>query len=203
MSPGFVKNDSVTACASLVVLSYPELKVVWETERMVQLTLPYIPGFLAFREMPHVLPLFEQLRSEQPDLWPQVVFVDGNGVLHTRGFGVACHLGVLLDLPTIGAAKTLFVVDGLDMKKVKEQAQATCKKGGDWIPLVGRSGTEWGAAFRSTDGSSNPIFVSLGHKVSLSSALALTQACCLHRVPEPIRQADLRSRQFLHRMGYS
>lgn len=169
---------------------------------MVKLELPYIPGFLAFREVPHLVPLFEQLRADQPRLWPQMVFVDGNGVLHPRGFGLASHLGVLIGIPTIGVGKTFFHVDGLDMREVKAQAAAACHKGGDWIPLIGQSGVEWGAAFRSTDGSSNPIYVSVGHRISLASAVLLTQASCLHRVPEPIRQADLRSREFLRKQGH-
>ncbi|ELR15421.1 endonuclease V protein [Acanthamoeba castellanii str. Neff] len=131
-----------------------------------------------------------------------VVFVDGNGVLHPRGFGLASHLGVLIGIPTIGVGKTFFHVDGLDMREVKAQAAAACHKGGDWIPLIGQSGVEWGAAFRSTDGSSNPIYVSVGHRISLASAVLLTQASCLHRVPEPIRQADLRSREFLRKQGH-
>jgi len=196
----FIKNDPVNACAALVVLSFPDLQVVWGVEKMVKLDLPYVPGFLAFREVPHLLPLFEQLRAEKPQLWPQLVFVDGNGVLHPRGFGLASHLGVLTDIPTIGVGKT-FIVDGLDMREVKSKAVAACKKGGDWIPLVGDSGAEWGAAFRSTNDSSNPIYVSVGHKTSLQSAVLLTQVCCIHRVPEPIRQADQRSRTFLRNLG--
>ncbi|XP_073876949.1 endonuclease V isoform X1 [Macaca fascicularis] len=80
----FVKGDSVRACASLVVLSYPELEVVYEESRMVSLTAPYVSGFLAFREVPFLLELVQQLREKEPGLMPQVLLVDGNGVLHHR-----------------------------------------------------------------------------------------------------------------------
>ncbi len=70
-------------------------------------------------------------------------------------------------------------------------------KGGDWMPLVGQSGSTWGAALRSTDTTTNPIFVSVGHRVSLATACALAARCCQFRVPEPVRQADQRSREFL------
>lgn len=83
------------AVASLVVLKYPSLEVVHETSQAVHITEPYISGFLAFREVPLLLPLLDELRSTQPELVPQVVMVDGNGVYHPAGFGLASHFGVL------------------------------------------------------------------------------------------------------------
>jgi len=191
----FISGDSVNACAMLVVLSYPELKVVYETSEMIKLTAPYIAGFLAFREVPHLVALVERLKNEKPEVMPQVIFVDGNGFLHPRGFGIACHLGVLCDIPTIGIGKNFLVVDQLTMKGVKHLATEKCVKGGDWVRLVGASGTIWGAAFRSTDDNTKPVFVSIGHRISLETAVELTKRCCLYRVPEPIRQADQRSRK--------
>lgn len=78
-----------------------------------------------------------------------------------------------------------------------EAAAELLHKGGDWFPLVGESGSTLGAALRSTDTTTNPIFVSVGHRVSLLTACALTSRCCNFRVPEPVRQADQRSREFL------
>lgn len=80
--------------------------MVYEDYQMVKLTQPYIPGFLAFREVPHLLVLLQKLRKNRPDLVPGVIFMDGNGVLHPRGCGVACHFGVVADIPTLGVAKT-------------------------------------------------------------------------------------------------
>lgn len=74
---------------------------------------PYIPGFLAFRETPAYTILFERLKKNRPDLWPHVLLVDGNGILHNRGFGCASHIGVLMDIPSIGVGKTVFAVDSL------------------------------------------------------------------------------------------
>ncbi|XP_069916288.1 endonuclease V isoform X7 [Oryctolagus cuniculus] len=172
----FVKGDSASACASLVVLSFPELQVVYEESRMVRLTAPYVSGFLAFREAPFLVDAVQRLREKQPDLMPQVLLVDGNGVLHHQGFGVACHLGVLTDLPCIGVAKKLLQVDGLEKDAAhKEQA------------------------LRSHDRSTKPVYVSVGHKVSLETAVRLTRHCCRFRVPEPVRQADIRSREHIRR----
>jgi len=193
----FVKENNEDACASLIVLDYPSLKVIYERFEMVKLTLPYIPGFLAFREVPFLKYLVDDLRDHHPELVPQVIFVDGNGILHPQGFGLASHLGVLTGIPTIGIAKTFFNVDGLTVKGVKKSVAERCQQGGDFVELVGASGFVWGAAVRSHDESTNAIFVSQGHLISLPTALSLVRGCSLYRVPEPVRQADLRSRAYL------
>ncbi|KJE98069.1 endonuclease V family protein, variant 2 [Capsaspora owczarzaki ATCC 30864] len=199
----FVKGDPKAACASLVVLSFPEMKVVYENFEMVELTLPYIPGFLAFREVNFLVALLDRLRAQQPELLPQLIFVDGNGVLHQRGFGLASHLGVLVDIPTIGIGKTIFHVDGIDMNHVKTMVVPKLSHSGATAKLVGISGREWGAALRSTEDSTNPVFISVGHRISLDHAIRITKTSCLHRIPEPVRQADLRSRQYLRDHPYS
>nr|KAF6286749.1 endonuclease V [Pipistrellus kuhlii] len=195
----FVKGDSVRACASLVVLSYPELEVLYEDSRLVHLTAPYLSGFLAFREAPFLADAVRRLREEAPSLAPQVLLVDGNGVLHPRGFGVACHLGVLTDLPCVGVAKKLLQVDGLEKDALHQDQIRLLRAGGDSFPLTGRSGAVLGRALRSHDGSSKPLYISVGHKMSLETAVRLTRSCCRFRVPEPVRQADIRSRDFIRR----
>ncbi|XP_036766416.2 endonuclease V isoform X9 [Manis pentadactyla] len=150
----FVKGDSVNACASLVVLSYPEL---------------------------------------------EVLLVDGNGVLHHRGFGVACHLGVLTDLPCVGVAKKLLQVDGLENNALHKEKIRLLRAGGDTFPLMGGSGTVLGMALKSHDHSTKPLYVSVGHKVSLEAAVRLTRGCCKFRIPEPVRQADIRSQDYIRR----
>ncbi|XP_072168425.1 endonuclease V-like [Diadema setosum] len=193
----FVKTSTSLACASLVICSFPDLEVVYEDSQTVNMTQPYISGFLAFREVPFFLDRLQRLRESKPDLIPQVIFVDGNGILHPRGFGTACHLGVLSDIPTIGIAKKLTQVDGMQKDVQHADKVASLESGGDSFDLLGASGKIWGKALRSCSKSSNPIFVSVGHRISLDTAVSLVQACCLHRVPEPVRQADIRSREFL------
>ena len=83
----FIKGNEVDALAMVVVLSFPELEVVHEVSAMVKLTAPYIPGFLAFREAPHLVALLERIKAEKPELFPQVLFVDGNGMLHPKASG--------------------------------------------------------------------------------------------------------------------
>ncbi|XP_045046150.1 endonuclease V [Desmodus rotundus] len=195
----FVKGDSVRACASLVVLSYPELEVVYEDCRMVRLTAPYLSGFLAFREVPFLVDAVQRLQEKEPSLMPQVLLVDGNGVLHPRGFGVACHLGVLTDLPCIGVAKKLLQVDGLENDALHKDKIRLLRAGGDSFPLTGGSGAVLGMALRSHEHSTKPLYISVGHRVSLEVAVRLTRSCCKFRIPEPVRQADIRSRDHIRR----
>ncbi len=110
----FSAEDKEFMCAALVVCSYPSMKAVYEDYQFYKIDVPYVPGFLAFRELPATKPLLEKLRATKPELMPQVVLVDGNGILHPRGFGLASHLGVLTDVPSIGVSKTVFAIDGLN-----------------------------------------------------------------------------------------
>lgn len=191
----YSKHDQKKTVAALIIFAYPSMKVIYEDFEKEMADYPYIPGFLAFKEIPIYTTLFDRLRRNAPELYPQLMLVDGNGILHTRNFGCASHVGVLFDVPTIGVGKTVFYIDGIDKNKVKELTESNLNKAGDFVPLVGQSGKTWGVALRSTDASSNPVIVSQGHRVSLQTAIDATMACIRGvRIPEPIRQADLRSR---------
>ncbi|KAG8564901.1 hypothetical protein GDO81_012623 [Engystomops pustulosus] len=192
----YVKEDDTTACASLIVLSYPDLEVIYEDCHMVTLDAPYIAGFLAFREVPSLVEAVKRLQEKDSSLMPQVLFVDGNGVLHHRGFGVACHLGILTGLPTIGVAKNLLQVDGLENNESHRGQAKELQMGGDFFYLKGTSGNVLGAALKSSQKSVKPVYISVGHKISLEAAVKLVHSCCKYRVPEPTRQADIRSREF-------
>uniref|UniRef100_A0A0E0GWW0 Endonuclease V n=1 Tax=Oryza nivara TaxID=4536 RepID=A0A0E0GWW0_ORYNI len=186
----FSKEDPSTACAALVVLDAGTLEVVHEEFDVVRLQVPYIPGFLAFREAPILLGLLEKMKTNNQHFYPQVLMVDGNGLLHPRGFGLACHLGVLADLPTIGVGKNLHHVDGLNQSELRRQLEAkeNCNK--ELILLTGQSGTTWGAAMCSCPGLSKPIYISVGHRISLDSAIGIVKFCSNYRIPEPIRQVE-------------
>ncbi|XP_048871391.1 endonuclease V-like isoform X2 [Brienomyrus brachyistius] len=183
----FIKGDDVKACAQLVVLSYPQLELLYADSQMVTLSAPYIAGFLAFRETPHLLDALRRLERDRPSLMPQVVFVDGNGLFHYREFGLACHLGVLADLPCVGVAKNLLHVQGVVRSAEHLSQISTLQKAGDTFPLMAASGRVLGKALRSSDKSTKPVYVSVGHRISLDTAARLTSACSRYRVPEPIR----------------
>lgn len=162
------------ARAVVAVLSFPELKVVDCGVAEMPVTFPYIPGLLAFREVPAALAAFE--RIEKP---PDLVLVDGQGRAHPRRFGIACHLGVLLDIPTIGCAKSRLT--GVPQGELGPDA-------GDWVPLVD-GGEIVGAVVRTRRGAS-PVYVSVGHHITLATAVEYVLRCCRGmRLPEPIRWA--------------
>jgi len=187
-------DGTADACAALVVCHFPSMRVVYERYEWVTLKEEYRPGFLAFRECPPLAGLLRELRHTHPHLYPSVILVDGNGLLHPRSMGLASHLGVVLDTPTIGVAKTMITHDGMDKRTVTLRAKEVLRHGGDYFLLRGVSGRVWGACLRSNGESTNPIYVSIGHRVSLLTSVRLVHACCQHRVPTPIRLADLGSR---------
>ncbi|XP_030684030.1 endonuclease V isoform X2 [Nomascus leucogenys] len=115
------------------------------------------------------------------------------------GFGVACHLGVLTDLPCVGVAKKLLQVDGLENNALHKEKIRLLQTRGDSFPLLGDSGTVLGMALRSHDRSTRPLYVSVGHKMSLEAAVRLTCCCCRFRIPEPVRQADICSREHIRK----
>ena len=191
-----IKHNPNIAVSALVVCDR-NLKIVYEDYNLVKMDEPYIPGFLAFREVKHLVNLINDLKNNHPEFIPQVILVDGNGILHTKGFGLASHLGVLIDIPTIGCSKNVFNVDGISKIKVKEIAKKFLNKGGDHYPLIGDSGEQYGWAFRSNDESTNPMIISLGHKISNETALKIVKLCTIHRIPQPIRFSDKISRRLI------
>jgi deoxyribonuclease V len=162
--------------ASMVVLSYPSLEIVEIATSFAKQEFPYIPGLLGFREVPILIETYRKL-SIHPDL----IMVDGHGVSHPRGLGIASHLGVLLDIPTIGVAKSVLV--GKPVAPLSEEAGTTV--------LLQWKGQDLGVLFRSKKRSS-PLIISTGHKISLKGAVNWVSQCLRgYKLPEPTRQAHL------------
>jgi deoxyribonuclease V len=160
--------------AAVVVLSYPSLEPVEERITLRPVSFPYVPGLLSFREAPVGLAALAEL-----DAPPDLIVVDGHGRAHPRRFGIACHLGVLLDRPTIGCAKSILV----------GHADEPGPTPGDWTPLVHRDEVI-GAVLR-TRTNVRPVYVSVGHRISLETAIRIVTSCLRgYRLPEPTRLAD-------------
>jgi deoxyribonuclease V len=135
---------------------------------------PYIPGLLSFREIPPLLSAWKQVRTR-----PDVIIVDGQGIAHPRRLGIASHLGLVLDVPTIGCAKS----------RLCGEHEEPPPERGSWSPLV-HKGEQVGAALRTRDGC-NVVYVSTGHRIGLQSAISVVLACApRYRLPEPQRLAD-------------
>ena len=170
---GFENNYAITK-AAVAVLSYPDLKLVETTSALLPTTFPYIPGYLSFREIPAILAALEQVQ-----ITPDLILCDGQGLAHPRRFGLACHLGVLLDLPTIGVAKSLLIGKHEELSPKK----------GQWQPLI-HEGETIGVVLRSRT-NVKPIYVSIGHRISLPTAIEYVMGCLTkYRLPETTRWAD-------------
>lgn len=161
------------ARAAVVVLRYPDLAVVEVATAVAPATFPYIPGLLAFREAPAILAACARLRCA-PDLF----IFDGQGRAHPRRMGIACHVGLCLDRPTIGCAKSRLCGEHASLPEAA----------GAWVPLVD-AGETIGAAVRTRSGV-KPVYVSAGHRIDLATAVHYVLACCRgYRLPEPCRRA--------------
>jgi deoxyribonuclease V len=170
---GFEGEGNRIARAAIVVLSFPALTPVDYAIARAPVPFPYIPGLLSFREVPIVLRALKQLKTV-----PDVILVDGHGRAHPRRIGIASHLGVLLDMPTIGCAKSILCGN----------ADEPANQVGAWSPLIDRAELI-GAAVRTREGI-KPIYISVGHRVSLERAIDLALQCCTrYRLPETTRYA--------------
>lgn len=159
--------------AAIVVLSFPKLELVEQAVATRPTTFPYVPGLLSFREGPAVLDALERLKSN-----PDLLIFDGQGLAHPRRFGLACHLGLLLDRPAIGCAKS----------RLLSHYEEPGSQPGDYTLLIDK-GETIGAAVRTRAGA-KPLVVSIGHRIDLPTSINYVLKCCRHyRLPETTRWA--------------
>ena len=182
-------EDRRRAVAVAVAVELPSLKRIDGAVVPVATALPYEPGFVGFRAAPFLAQALNTLKVDVA-----VALVRGHGFLHPRKFGVACHVGLVAGVPTCGVADSLLRCDGVDEAAVVARARASLALGAA-LPIVGASGTVWGAALRATsEPNFRPTYVSAGPGVSLGTAVKLAVACRRYRVPEPVRLAELEGR---------
>lgn len=194
----FHKFNSNIGCAYITIYDINKQEIIYEDHEICNLTVPYVSGFLAFREIEHYSLLLKRLKINSPELYPDVIMIDGFGILHHRGFGSASHFGYEFDIPTIGVGKTLLFIDGLNEKEIKNKCKEICKIKGDAIKLIGDSGKEYGVALKTADNVENPLYVSIGHKISLETAVELVLKTSKFRIPEPIRNSNIKSKKFFY-----
>ncbi|WP_237386800.1 deoxyribonuclease V [Xenorhabdus sp. Sc-CR9] len=170
---GFEDGGAVTR-AAIAVLHYPSLELIEYQIARIDTVLPYIPGLLSFREYPALMAAWQKLR-----LRPDLLMVDGQGIAHPRRFGIASHFGLLVDVPTIGVAKSRLCGEHASVGDAPGSRQ----------PLVDR-GEQIGVVFRSKK-RCNPLYISIGHQISINSAVFWVEQCMKgYRLPEPTRWAD-------------
>jgi deoxyribonuclease V len=167
------EGDGRVMRAAVAVLSFPDLKTADQVVARRPASFPYIPGLLSFREIPALLDALARLGAP-----PDLLLCDGQGLAHPRRFGLACHLGVLTGIPSIGVAKSVLVGVHGPLPHAR----------GSWRPLV-HKGEVVGAALRTRAGVA-PVYVSIGHKLSLETAIEYVLACApRYRLPETTRAA--------------
>lgn len=166
--------DTNKSRAVVVVLKFPELELIESAEAVMPIQFPYVPGLLSFRETPVAVRALERLENA-----PDLILCDGQGIAHPRRFGIACHIGLITGVPSIGVAKSLLV------GKYGELGE----KRGSRAPLVYRN-EEVGVVLRTRD-KVQPLYVSVGHKISLETAIDYVLRCApKYRLPETTRLAD-------------
>jgi deoxyribonuclease V len=174
----FLAEKEIVA-AAVVVVDLQSGEVVEERTAVVRTEFPYVPGYLSFREGPAILAAWGTLRSS-----PDAVLFDGQGIAHPRRFGIASHVGVLLDVPSVGCAKS---------RLVGEHGEPGMEKG-DFAPLW-HEGEVVGAALRTRRGV-KPVYVSVGHRADLPTAIGLVLSLCTrYRLPDPARRAHQLTRE--------
>ncbi len=170
---GYSNSNSI-AQAAVAVLNFPELELKEQAIAQRSTSFSYIPGLLSFREIPAILDALEKL-----NIIPDLLLCDGQGLIHPRRFGLACHLGVLVNIPSIGVAKSHYIGKHNSVGLEK----------GNWQPLT-EEGEVIGAVVRTRTGV-QPIYVSIGHKISLTTAIDYVLKCTpKYRLPETTRWAD-------------
>jgi len=167
------EDSGKTTRAAVVTLEFPSLIQVERAIFRTPTSFPYIPGLLSFREIPAVLGAMEKL-----DRLPDLILCDGQGIAHPRRFGLACHLGLLTDIPSLGVAKSRLTGSHVELALDK----------GCWVPLT--DGEEKIGAVLRTRSGVKPLYVSSGHRIGLESAIRMVLACTTrYRLPETTRAA--------------
>lgn len=169
---GFIDNGKKTR-AAVAVLSFPALEVLECQTVVTETVFPYVPGLLSFREVPAILTALSRLQ-----VLPDMILCDGQGYAHPRRLGIACHLGIITDIPTIGVAKT---------RLIGSHGVVPEEKGG-WVELIDKDEII-GAVLRTRE-KVKPLYISPGHRVSLETAIHYVMACVTkYKLPETTRWA--------------
>lgn len=169
-------KDTDLIAGAIAVLDFHTLEVKAVATHVMHVTFPYIPGLFSFREMPVLLEAWKKL-----ELRPELIVCDGHGLAHPRRFGLACHLGVVLDLPTLGCGKT----------RLFGNFEPLAEARGSISPLLAEDNQEQVGNVLRTQPGINPVFVSPGHKISIGTATDIVlKMAAEYRLPETTRKAD-------------
>ena len=187
------------ALGCLVICEYPSGNHLETLTIEREITVPYISGFLAFRERDIFRELLQLCKRDHPSIYPQLLMIDGNGIYHPRRFGSACQIGIENDIATLGVAKTTLFVDGITRQLVTDLTLKTPVGGTAEVRTT--QGEFLCTLLRSGEGK-HPILISPGHKISMETSVKLVKAMLFHKIPEPIFLADKLSRSLYKQQGH-
>jgi len=171
--------------AIVVVQEFPGFKIIEVAKEVREVRIPYIPGYLNFREGPAFIKTFQKLKNK-----PDITLIDGNGIAHPRKMGLASYVGVVLDIPTIGCAKSPFFA-----------FEPPSERRGAYSPYMDRKNEKVGFCLR-TRTSVKPVFVSPGHRVDFAFSREIVLACAKFRIPEPIRIAHHMAKELFSGLNF-
>ncbi|CAF3907567.1 unnamed protein product [Rotaria magnacalcarata] len=196
----FVK-ESNKAVASMIIFEYETLNIVAKISIYCIINTPYISGYLAFREAPVFMKIIDIQKKRCPHLVPQVILMDGNGVWHPRRAGIASHFGVLSGIPCFGVSKKVLNTDGITREKIEELLAKKAPEKDQYLEVNGDSGNILGIAYNVTGSVKSAVYISVGHKITLKTACDIFKSVTKYRNCEPIRQADLLSREIVAQLS--
>ena len=191
------EKDSNRGVACLVVFDFKTMEIVAQFSINYIVDIPYIVGYLAFREVPPLLKLIEIINRDYPELLPQLILMDGNGVWHPRSCGIATHFSILTGIPCIGVAKNVLAVENITDDVVHSLLKENAPEKNMSIKIVTTSGRVLGCAYNATGTIKKSLYVSIGNGISLDTAMRVVELVNKYRVSETIRQADHISRLLL------
>jgi deoxyribonuclease V len=184
----------------MVIFDYENLNIVGKISVNCNKKIPYIASYLAFHEAPVFMKLLDIRKERCPHLTPQVILMDENGVWHPRRAGIASLFGVLSGIPCFGVSKNVLYADGITQEKIEELLTEKAPNEDQYIEVIGDSENLLGLAYNVTGFIKNAVYISAGHKITLSTACEIFKSVTKYRNCEPIRQADLLSREMVTKL---
>lgn len=194
----FDKNKKDYAIACITIHDFKTMDLVAKFSMKGTINIPYKAGYLAFREAPLLLKLLDEINKNYNQYMPQIILMDGNGVWHPRGCGIASHFSVLCGMPCIGVSKQVLYVENISREHVQQIIETSAKNKGQYTEIITETGTMLGYAYNITGNAKNATYVSAGNYISHKSAMDIVVRSSKFRVNEAIRQADLISRMLVY-----
>ena len=187
----YLPDDAMKGYVTLTLSTYPDMVPYYQESRLSTITEPYISGFLTFREAEVMLNLYRDFCKYRPDITkPELLLIDGCGIYHERDYGLACHIGIELDMPTIGVAKTAVLYPGFEDLKERCESFWQTNPVSTYMPVINKlTGINYGYAYR-TQTSKKARYISPGHLITHEQSVEVVSVCRKNPAVDPIWLSD-------------